>query len=333
MNQKISIIVPVYNTEQYLRCCLESIINQTLKNIEIICIDDGSTDKSMDILNEYAEKYMRGRVEGISLILITQKNKGAGIARNKGIKIAGGEYIGFVDSDDWIDQNYYEKLYVAVKQQQADLARTFQLRHHMDRIEESDVNALIRERIEKNELLKVTDQAFNALTALYRREYILSNNIFFDTTRTSHDKLFTIKAVCYSGKSIPVAGTFYHHRDNVPNQLTIFNPGRLKNAGLANKHIVDFLNEFYTNNIDNYLQVYHLLFKEPIGYFGNAVILNAIAEKDLEQYFNTMVYLFEKCRYKLDLKRKYINLHYVFFKKDCFEKYLTFCRHMLLPKC
>lgn len=101
---KISIIVPVYNTEKYLEKCLESLINQTLKDIEIICVNDGSTDKSVEILNNFAKKDKRIKI-------ISQKNKGQSAARNEGIKIAKGKYIGFLDSDDWADRTMFEKLY------------------------------------------------------------------------------------------------------------------------------------------------------------------------------------------------------------------------------
>ena len=93
---KISVIVPIFNVEKYLKECLESIINQTFKDIEIICINDGSTDNSLDILNQYAEKDNRIKV-------ITQSNQGLSAARNTGIKYANGEYISFIDSDDYID--------------------------------------------------------------------------------------------------------------------------------------------------------------------------------------------------------------------------------------
>ena len=100
---KISVIIPVYNSEKFLKKCLDSIINQTLNDIEIICIDDGSTDKSLRILNNFADKDNR-------ITIINQKNSGPSAARNKGIENAKGEYIGFVDSDDWIDLDFYEKL-------------------------------------------------------------------------------------------------------------------------------------------------------------------------------------------------------------------------------
>ena len=101
---KVSVIVPVYNVEKYLRECLESLVNQTLKEIEIICINDGSDDSSLEVLNEYASKDSRFKI-------ISQQNQGQGIARNKGIDIANGEYLQFVDPDDWVETNMLEKLY------------------------------------------------------------------------------------------------------------------------------------------------------------------------------------------------------------------------------
>ena len=92
----ISVIVPVYNVENYLGKCLDSLINQTYKDIEIICINDGSTDNSLNILREYEQMDSR-------IIIIDQKNGGLSNARNIGLKEAAGEYIMFVDSDDWID--------------------------------------------------------------------------------------------------------------------------------------------------------------------------------------------------------------------------------------
>ena len=96
MNEKISIIVPVYNTEKYLNKCLDSLVNQTYKNIEIICVNDESPDNSLSILEEYAKKDSRVRV-------INKKNAGASEARNTGLSEASGEYIMFLDSDDWIE--------------------------------------------------------------------------------------------------------------------------------------------------------------------------------------------------------------------------------------
>lgn len=100
----VSIIIPVYNTSEYLRKCLDSVIAQTLKNIEIICIDDGSTDKSLSILQEYAKRDARIKV-------VHKENAGLVNVRKDGVRIAQGDFIGFVDSDDWIEPDMYEQLH------------------------------------------------------------------------------------------------------------------------------------------------------------------------------------------------------------------------------
>ena len=111
---KFSVIIPVYNVEKYLEECLNSVINQTLKDIEIICINDGSTDNSLKILEEYAQKDDR-------FVILNQENQGQGIARNKAIDIAKGEYISFVDPDDWIELDALEKLYNYFKETNAEV--------------------------------------------------------------------------------------------------------------------------------------------------------------------------------------------------------------------
>jgi len=111
---KISVIVPVYNTEKYLAACLDSLVNQTLKEIEIICVDDGSTDSSLKILREYEAKDSRLKV-------ITQENKYAGVPRNTGIDAAAGKYVYFADSDDYCDLSLLEKAYSKLAETHADI--------------------------------------------------------------------------------------------------------------------------------------------------------------------------------------------------------------------
>ena len=110
---KVSVIIPVYNVEAYLRQCLDSVVNQTLKDIEIICVDDGSTDGSAAILKEYATKDERIKI-------LTQSNSGAGAARNAGIARATGEWITFSDADDWIEPDAIEKMVAAAQREDAD---------------------------------------------------------------------------------------------------------------------------------------------------------------------------------------------------------------------
>lgn len=112
---KVSIIVPVYNVVDYLSDCLESLVKQTLDDIEIICVNDGSTDSSLIVLEKYEKQYD-------FIKIINQRNKGLASARNVGIAAAKGEYLGFVDSDDWIDMEFYEKLYEAARRHNTDIA-------------------------------------------------------------------------------------------------------------------------------------------------------------------------------------------------------------------
>ena len=114
-NPLVSVIVPIYNTAEYLEECLDSLISQTLEDIEIICVEDKSSDDCLKILKEYSKKDDR-------IVLIeNDSNQGQSISRNNGLKVAKGEYVAFLDSDDWIDRNTYEQLYKFAKDNDHDL--------------------------------------------------------------------------------------------------------------------------------------------------------------------------------------------------------------------
>lgn len=112
---KISVIVPIFKTEAYLRRCLDSILNNTYRNLEIICINDGSPDDSWKILEEY-------RALDSRFVVLNQENRGISAARNAGMDIATGEFIAFIDSDDWIHPNYFQYLVQLQKANNADIA-------------------------------------------------------------------------------------------------------------------------------------------------------------------------------------------------------------------
>ena len=115
MKPLVSVIIPVYNVEKYLHQCLNSLITQTLKDIEIICVDDGSTDSSWRILQEFAQKDNR-------VIIHQQHNLHAGVARNNGLKIAKADYVMFLDSDDFFESNMLEDLYNQIIKEGSDAA-------------------------------------------------------------------------------------------------------------------------------------------------------------------------------------------------------------------
>lgn len=114
---KVSVIVPVYNMEKYLNKCISTIASQTLKDIEIIAINDGSTDNSLKILDDLSRKYKE------KLKIINQNNKGVGFSRNKGLEIARGEFIKFVDADDYLDLNILDRMYTLAKENNVELVR------------------------------------------------------------------------------------------------------------------------------------------------------------------------------------------------------------------
>ena len=115
MKYKVTVCIPVYNAELFLEECIESLTSQTMKEIELIFVNDGSTDKSLHILRQYAAIHP-------NMIILNQKNKGLGGARNAALKIAKGEFVGFVDADDFVDNKMYQKLYETAKMNAADIA-------------------------------------------------------------------------------------------------------------------------------------------------------------------------------------------------------------------
>ena len=140
----ISVIIPVYNVEKYIRYCLDSVINQTYKNLEIIIVDDGTKDSSGEIAEEYAAKDSRIKV-------IHKENGGLSDARNVGLDVATGRYIAFLDSDDVISLDFYEYLYNMIKEKDYDIAEC-----EFFRISSDDIENVQKILDEKNEEIKVT---------------------------------------------------------------------------------------------------------------------------------------------------------------------------------
>ncbi|QUH23766.1 glycosyltransferase [Methanobacterium alkalithermotolerans] len=315
---KVSVIIPVYNREKYLKQCLDSVINQTLKNIEIICIDDGSTDKSLEILNEYRKK--DGRI-----IIINQKNQGSGLARNSGLKIAKGEYIGFVDSDDWIDLNFYETLFTEAKKQDADLARTLYVYEFQKHSKEEDyLNKIIHKRKSEGELLNVNEHSVVIWNAIYKKEFLQKNNIYFDKLQAVVDVPFTARATYFSKKTIPVVGTYYHYRKDVGNRLTIYNKKRMEEMLKANKITLDFINSVKYENKTDYLVAFKRVIWRYDDLYGSSLKIDNFDKKNQESFFNDIVQGFQSCKYKEDLQKNYYETYFEFLKKDGFNNYLKY---------
>lgn len=254
---KISVIIPVYNTEKHLRKCLESVLNQTLKDIEIICIDDCSTDNSLEILKKYQTNDNR-----IKLFDFTE-NQGVSIARNEGINHAQGEYIGFVDSDDYIDLDFYEKLYNKTSAQTQVVKGTFNIvSGNYTTI--SDMNKKIKENI--------TNFFGEFCTAIYKTEFLRKNNLYFPPKiSVLEDPLFSIKtAKCIDYIAFDNSANYYYIRHDTSATHTI-NTNKI-NEMLKSSRLI--LNEI-TNEND-----YKIVLNSLILYL---LFINLFGIKDLSK--------------------------------------------------
>lgn len=229
MRPKISVIVPVYNGEMYLKRCVESLLQQTLYNIQIILVDDGSTDGSGRLCDEYGK--MDSRV-----LVIHKENQGAGLARNSGMEAAEGEYIGFVDADDYVDETMYEALYQGAIAHDADIAMTGarfiggslfeaggkeEKRYCFDKYHLFEMGAEIKELLLGTvgalpQEPEDTKYGFCVWKNIYRRDLIFENGLAFESEREfiSEDMLFLIDFFRYAGRAVGVPGAHYYYLRN-----------------------------------------------------------------------------------------------------------------------
>lgn len=195
MDKKVSIIIPVYNVEKYLARCLDSILNNTYKNIEIILINDGSIDNSQKIINEYSEKYPN------LIIAKKQENKGPAEARNVAMEIATGEYIMFVDSDDFVEKDYIEK--------------------YLEPLEEDDYDLVIGGYYKSNDekilyTVPLKDEPWSMYMVmgpyarLYKKSFLKENNIKFIKVNIGEDIYFNLQANAMAKKVKVLEYVGYH---------------------------------------------------------------------------------------------------------------------------
>lgn len=231
---KVSIIVPVYNVEDYLSECLDSICNQTLKDIEIICINDGSSDNSLDILNEYSKKDKR-------ISVISKENGGQGVARNLGITLANGEYIGFVDSDDWIEEDMFEKLYMKAHKNNLDfnMCRLSLFNEQTGEYDNSTwyyglkhFDSFNKDIFEYSDVLNfLTSISVTPVNKIYKRSFLLNHDLKFAEDYIFEDEAFFYSIIFKASKISLIKEELYYYRINRKNSTVT----ETKN----NKDIVD----------------------------------------------------------------------------------------------
>lgn len=216
---KVSIVVPIYNVERYLRECVDSIINQTLKDIEIILVDDGSPDKCGEIIDEYSSRDRR-------VVAVHQKNGGYSKAVNKGIDIARGEYIGIIESDDWIEPDMYEKLYNNAKSNGADITKGGFYFYNSTLLDDAERNIVFKNgsgvdlRKAPNGVFEITEWpkllAFHASiwSSIYRADFVKKIKIPETAGASYQDFPFMVQTMCSAKKITVVKKPFVHWRND-----------------------------------------------------------------------------------------------------------------------
>ncbi|MDR3063739.1 MAG: glycosyltransferase [Methanobrevibacter sp.] len=224
-NTKISVIIPIYNSEKYLKDCLDSVTKQSLKDIQIICINDGSTDRSLEILREYASNDSR-------FVIINQENKGAGVARNIGLDNATGEYISFIDSDDWIKKELYKKTYSLAKSKNLDMIM-FKMINYEEKTKKLyetayyNLNSL-HDYFDgtifstSNTKDKIFQMSVSPGNKLYKRELIEELGLRFPEGIIFEDSPFFMELYLNSKKNLVIDEYLYYRRRSEGSVTTLF---------------------------------------------------------------------------------------------------------------
>lgn len=311
----VSIVVPVYNVEGYLSKCVKSLTEQTLKNIEIILIDDGSSDDSGEICD-------RLQMNDTRIKVIHKSNGGLSSARNAGLNIATGEYIGFVDSDDDIELDMYEKLYAVAKSKNVDFVMTDYLRitrdgkHHLktadiragyycktDIVQEIFPNLIMRECVDYGPILSVWN-------CLYRTQFLKENKISFDEkVRWSEDNLFnSIVGYCANSFYYMQGEGLYHYYENPGTITTSYRNGAWEVYCIMNQRLHEFFDIVEDYDFRRQLKLHMIYYAcncigQEIGQPSNnakSMIKNILNSKQLKEAFSK--FSMPKVNYKLKLQ-------------------------------
>lgn len=252
---KVSIVVPVYNSEQFLRECLESCVNQTLKEIEIICVNDGSTDDSLQIIKEYAEKDKRVKI-------INKENAGYGHSMNIGMDMAKGKYIGIVESDDFAEYNMYELLYDAAEKNDVDFVKGDFYRFieidgkYERRYLRSAYNSYYNRVIDPCEDFEAFHFNMQTWSGIYKTSFLKENNIRHNETpgASFQDNGFYFCTYCNAKSIFYINSPVYNYRFDNPNS-SVHNKGKTDMIKREFDYILDYIKNNCLNEI--YIGLYY----------------------------------------------------------------------------
>ena len=326
---QISVIIPVFNVEKYLKECLLSVVNQTFQDIEILCINDGSTDNSLNILEEFKKKDSRIKI-------ITQKNHGLGASRNVGLKNAKGKYIYFLDSDDYIDLKTLEILYENIESNKSDIVLFKLQSFDNNSIHKRGVGFKIDEIFDNvdfdmftfdyHDVKKhVLNSSYSACLKLYKKEFLdRYDDFYFPEEILFEDVLFHVKVMLRASEISFVNDSLYYYRSNPQsilntpvNSTDIFKViGMVEEFLKLNNFYMEFEKEFIDFKVSQILQ--YIISSNDEEYFKTAQSefqrLGHVNNDDLNLVLNSDNYLQYRLNYfnKELLKQKNINSQLIF---------------------
>lgn len=275
---KLSVIIPIYNVEKYLRQCLDSVINQTFKDLEIILVDDGSPDRCGEICDEYADRDSRIKV-------IHKENGGLPSARNDALAIASGKWIAYVDSDDWLELDIYEKAILAAEKKDVDILFFNSFRN----TESKEIKMSLFEKeffSDDKEYIKGLQAGtmcqYLTLTRslgygypwdrIIKRKFIMDNNLYFTNVGAYEDIIYAINCLQYAEKIEFIESRGYHYRFNETSIGNKYNPERVSVDGAVFKEMFRLGKVYHVD--ENY---YRAL---------NAFIVTSVAINSKRCFFN-----------------------------------------------
>lgn len=297
---KISIIIPVYNVEEYLTECMESVVRQTLHDIEIICINDGSTDGSLDILKEYAAKDHR-------IIIVDKENEGYGIGMNIGLSKASGEYIGIVEPDDFVPLNMYEDLYDIASENKLDFVKADFYRFKRNENNgnmELTYNHLSPHKEDYHTIFNPseTPQAIyyvmNTWSGIYRREFLNEHHIRHNETpgASFQDNGFYFQTFVYGKRAMIIDRPYYMNRRDNPNS-SVHNREKVYCMNIE----YDFIREILTQDKKIWNRFKYMYWYKK--YTNYTATLNRIGNEYKKEYVNRFSDEFRRAKELGELNR------------------------------
>ncbi len=272
---KLSIIIPVYNIENYIANCLETIYNQSFKDFEIICVNDGSTDGSLEVIQKY-------KTQGITII--DKANEGSGVARNTALSIARGEYVYFVDGDDWLEENSLQKMVDKADELKTDILIFGGLSYYegvgkiggysANKLSKKYLNRIFSANDIKKDIFKFPSTAW---TKLYRKDFLIKNDIKFQEIKVGQDQLPFFHSMIMAERIVLLPENLYCYRKNRKGAVTAVK----KKKNFSPIYVFYGIEEvlFKTGKIDDYKDIF------INHYFSKATSWLAKFQDDLKQEY------------------------------------------------